>query len=235
MTPRKTLASSPPPLPPPPPRPRCQSLVRRPRAVNVTQSRGNANGNETTGTTGLAGQSRSATTGTRTGTATAIAKWPSSPQDLTLSLFRPWTSRTGHMDLMNALMSILVNTLALEVVIDCVCFLFSLLFAPRTRHFTTLMPPSMDKPRTGHNQTLRAASCISRPLDNHGFPAFSPFPPSGLTIPSSWTFARSGLPHRNGHIAMQHFMESALPNDGNQRMGNERRMASRYVRRTGGA
>jgi hypothetical protein len=64
------------------------------------------------------------TTGTQTGTGTAIAKSSTSPQDLTLSLFRPGPPTRETWNLMNALMSILVNTLTLEVVIDCFVFHF---------------------------------------------------------------------------------------------------------------
>src|SRR5690348_9745350 len=104
----RTPAFSLPPHPPRPPRPRWQAAVRRPHDVNVnvTRSRGNARGSGTTGTTGLVAQNQNATTGMQTGTAIAIANARPAA-----GLLPPRNFCLGYEDLMNALMSFLVNTL----------------------------------------------------------------------------------------------------------------------------
>lgn len=66
---------------------------------------------------------------------------------------------------MNTLISILVNTLTLEVVIDCFFFPFAFSHcASRIWLLTTLMPTSMDNPGTGDDyRPGGGASCISKP------------------------------------------------------------------------
>jgi hypothetical protein len=91
----------------------------------------------TPGTQGLADQNQNATTGTLTGTAIAIANGRPAA-GLAFEPSPPWTSQPGYLDLMNALMSFLVNISTLDVwVIDCFSLFVFLIFNPRVQFLAT--------------------------------------------------------------------------------------------------
>lgn len=128
----RTPRSSPRLRPPPRPRHRCQASQPLLLAANVsaTRSRGNGSGSATTGIPGLADQNQNATTGTLTGTAIAIDNGRPTT-GLALGLCPAWTSQPGYLDLMNALMSFLVNISTLRcVVTDCFFFFYFFLSSP---------------------------------------------------------------------------------------------------------